>query len=549
MEDTKVIFELDGNNLIIQCSGQDKMKDICQKYATKIDKNIDSLLFLYEGNKINLELTFSNQANSIDRNNGEMKILVNKKENNKSFSPNCMKDDNVTYGKELLKNVKSKYIVNIFFSFINERIKLKIVKHNKHLQDIINIKLINYEFLSGRYIIYDNNGIVKEYYGNNDYLIFEGEYLNGLRNGKGKEYNYEGKLKFEGEYLNGNKWNGKGYDGSNNVVYELKNGKGYVKEYYSDGILSFEGEYLNGLRNGKGKEYNYEGILEFEGEYFNENKWNGKGYEGFGENNIVYELKNGKGYIKEYNSGILSFEGEYLYGERNGKGKEYDYNGILIFEGEYINGLRNGKGKNYDENRNIIFDGEYLYNSKLRGREFINNKLVFEGEYLFNKSRNGKGYDKNGNIIYELKNGNGYVKEYDYLGILKFEGEYLNGKRNGKGKEYDYEGKLEFEGEYLNGERKGKGKKYYNGMLEFEGEYLNGKRNGKGKEYDYRCRLRFEGEYLNGERNGKGKEYDYEGILKFEGEYLNGERNGKGKEYNYNGILEFEGEYLNGQRI
>jgi len=37
---------------------------------------------------------------------------------------------------------------------------------------------------------------------------------------------------------------------------------------------------------------------------------------------------------------------------------------------------------------------------------------------------------------------------------LKFEGEYLNGKRNGKGKEYDIEDNLIFEGEYLNGERK-----------------------------------------------------------------------------------------------
>ena len=32
------------------------------------------------------------------------------------------------------------------------------------------------------------------------------------------------------------------------------------------------------------------------------------------------------------------FEGEDLNGERNGKGKEYDYNGKLIFEGEYLNG-------------------------------------------------------------------------------------------------------------------------------------------------------------------------------------------------------------------
>ena len=38
-----------------------------------------------------------------------------------------------------------------------------------------------------------------------DYNIikFEGEYSNGLWNGKGKEYYYNGKVKFEGEYLNG----------------------------------------------------------------------------------------------------------------------------------------------------------------------------------------------------------------------------------------------------------------------------------------------------------------------------------------------------------
>ena len=31
-------------------------------------------------------------------------------------------------------------------------------------------------------------------------LIFEGEYINGFRNGKGREYYYNGKLKYEGEY-------------------------------------------------------------------------------------------------------------------------------------------------------------------------------------------------------------------------------------------------------------------------------------------------------------------------------------------------------------
>ena len=44
----------------------------------------------------------------------------------------------------------------------------------------------------------ENNGKVKEYYGNK--LIYEGEYLNGEKNGKGKEYNDNDELEFDGEY-------------------------------------------------------------------------------------------------------------------------------------------------------------------------------------------------------------------------------------------------------------------------------------------------------------------------------------------------------------
>ena len=63
--------------------------------------------------------------------------------------------------------------------------------------------------------------------------------------------------------------------------------------------------------------------------------------------------------MKECNdyNGQLEFEGEYLYGKRHGKGKEYDYDGKVKFEGEYKNGERNGKGKEYDCG-NLIFEGE-----------------------------------------------------------------------------------------------------------------------------------------------------------------------------------------------
>ena len=84
-----------------------------------------------------------------------------------------------------------------------------------------------------------------------------------------------------------------------------------------------------------------------------------------------------------------------MNGKRNGKGKEYNIIGHkIIFEGEYLNGKRNGEGKQYD------YDGD---------------KIEFEGEYKNGKRWNGKGYYNN-NIVYELKNGNGYVKEYNFMG-------------------------------------------------------------------------------------------------------------------------------------
>ena len=55
--------------------------------------------------------------------------------------------------------------------------------------------------------IINDNGIFKEYDKVN-YISFEGEYKNGERNGKGKEYK-SGYLIFEGEYLNDER-NGKG---------------------------------------------------------------------------------------------------------------------------------------------------------------------------------------------------------------------------------------------------------------------------------------------------------------------------------------------------
>ena len=78
------------------------------------------------------------------------------------------------------------YFSKILFSHLDEKIKLKLIKYNKKLQNTMNFKLINYKFYSGKYIIYETNNRGKEYDGHSDNILFEGEYLRGERNGKGK---------------------------------------------------------------------------------------------------------------------------------------------------------------------------------------------------------------------------------------------------------------------------------------------------------------------------------------------------------------------------
>ena len=53
MSEANVDFNLDGIKLTIQCKKEDKMKDICKNYSNKINKNMNSLLFIYEGNEVN----------------------------------------------------------------------------------------------------------------------------------------------------------------------------------------------------------------------------------------------------------------------------------------------------------------------------------------------------------------------------------------------------------------------------------------------------------------------------------------------------------------
>ena len=82
MSNAIVIFTFEGINIKIQCSTDDLMKDICQKYANKIGRNVNSLVFLYGGSNLNFQLSFKEQANIIDKERNEMNVLVYKMKTN-----------------------------------------------------------------------------------------------------------------------------------------------------------------------------------------------------------------------------------------------------------------------------------------------------------------------------------------------------------------------------------------------------------------------------------------------------------------------------------
>ena len=169
MSKANVIFNFEGIDLIVQCTTEDKMKDICQKYATKIETNINSLMFLYGGNQLNFNLSFNEQINSLDKDKNKMKVLVYKKEIDGIECPNCGEkirfktekiDEIISFNETLkdtligikaqLDNIVSKNSpinlvniqlknINIILNTINEDIN----KNNCKLKNLLNDCIIN----------------------------------------------------------------------------------------------------------------------------------------------------------------------------------------------------------------------------------------------------------------------------------------------------------------------------------------------------------------------------------------------------------------------
>ena len=139
MSNASVIFSFEGKDILIQCSKEDKMKDICQKFANKIGKNINSLIFLYGGNQLDFQLCFKDLINFLDKEKNEMNVLVYKNENDELKCPKC--GEKIELNTEKINDIRTS-INNIDETIRGVKLMIEsIIKISK--VDVVNIQLKN----------------------------------------------------------------------------------------------------------------------------------------------------------------------------------------------------------------------------------------------------------------------------------------------------------------------------------------------------------------------------------------------------------------------
>ena len=127
MTEAKVTFIYDCNNMIIQCKKEERMKDICQRYSTKLGINLNLLVFLYGGQQINTQLTF----NEISPKENDIKIIVIKSEQDELICPKCGSNIIVNTEKidEIVNSMNNIKETIIGINKISEKIK-NLIKDN-----------------------------------------------------------------------------------------------------------------------------------------------------------------------------------------------------------------------------------------------------------------------------------------------------------------------------------------------------------------------------------------------------------------------------------
>lgn len=316
-------------------------------------------------------------------------------------------------------------------------------------------------YIDGEWKDNEANGHVINYIGgdenNPEARVYEGEYVNGKREGTGT-FTWPSGQKYEGEWKEG-KYNGQG------------------TLTYSDGSV-FVGTFVDGEKDGDAVYTRADGTV-VEEKWSNGNMWlvdkeyttpGGEAgtYTGFFDlgNSVpmgfgTMKYANGQIYVGDWVDGDREgqgrwtwpdggfYDGEWKNGKRHGQGTFTWANGSY-YEGGWKDGKYNGQGKyvvvDEDGKTYTHYEGDYV-DGHWEGhgvKSWANGNKV-EGEFVADKL--------NGYAVYTVANPQ---PQEGYIAIAKFEGEYVDDKRNGKGK-LTYNDGSYYEGTFVDGEKNGEG--------------------------------------------------------------------------------------------
>ena len=179
------------------------------------------------------------------------------------------------------------------------------------------------------------------------------------KNGKGKEYYKNNKLKYDGNFKEDK------YD-DEKAIYYYENGEYYI------------GSFKEGKRNGKGIEYYEKDKIKYDGNYLN--NW----YDGEG----TFQYENGDVYI-----------GQFKNGKKNGKGCIYKNNGEIEEDIEFIDDVLITKKESDDQinenNINNIDDNNESDDNESKDEDKNNDKNNYKN--ISNESNNNSNNNNNDN--------------------------------------------------------------------------------------------------------------------------------------------------------
>ena len=296
-------------------------------------------------------------------------------------------------------------------------------------------------------------GVWKDFYFNGN-LQKEGTYRDDKKNGFFKEYTINGSLLNTDKFINGELQK----DVPELTKLDMKT------EYYEGGNIKYFGGYKNEIAQGVHREYD-----------------------------ITGKVTNSK----IYKDGILTGEGILDdEGREQGSWKEYHPNGQIKSKGEYLNGKKIEDWIFYYANGKIEQKGKYDKKGKAQGTwiwYFENEKVLREENYIDNLQE-------------------GSMVEYNDTGGVVTKGEYAEGQKEG---EWIYEmGDYREIGKYKSDKLEGYWKHFYhNGILRFEGNFIDGNPDGKHKFYYPDGKIKEIGKYSVGRKEEDWEYFNEDGTL------------------------------------